>query len=162
MLCFSWRVNIAHFMEPQTGRWNYRTVQWNSFGLGFHLKSDAFLLWYGKKRVMSYESWVTSYKLKAQKHKLKFKSKSWNSKVWVASSKLRVTNLNLRVTSSNARIIKAMKAQVNSLKSSWFPEIISPKLFSNLWGNWFVQFLVKICFRFSLFHGYGFSRKLSK
>ena len=107
---------------------------------------------------------------------MKFKSTSWNSKVRVTSSNTGVTSSNLRVMSSNAGvassnarvassnpgIIKSMKAQVNSLKSSWFSEIISPKLFVNSWGNSFVQFLVIICLRFSLFYGHGFSRKLSK
>ena len=44
MLYFSWSVNIARFMERQTRRGNYRTVQWNSLGPGFHLKIDAFFI----------------------------------------------------------------------------------------------------------------------
>ena len=100
-----------------------------------------------------YELRVTSWKLK---------STSWNSKVQVMTSNPQVTSSNARVTSSNPRVIKSMRIQVNSPKNSWFPDIISPKLFGNSWDNSFVQFLVIICFRFSLFHGYVFSRKMSK
>ena len=60
----------------------------------------------------------------------------------VSSSNPRITSSNPRVTSSNPRIIKSMKTQVNSLNCSSFPTIISPKLFDNLWGNWYVEFLV--------------------
>ena len=53
------------------------------------------------------------------------------------------------------------KTQVNGVKSSWFPKILSPKLFGNWWL--YVQFLMIFsCFTFPLLHGYGFSRKLSE
>ena len=42
----------------------------------------------------------------------------------------------------STRIIKSMKTQVNSLKSSSFHKIVSPKLFSNSWGNLYIQFFV--------------------
>ena len=52
-----------------------------------------------------------------------------------------------------------MKTQVNSLKISSFPNILSLKLFGNPWGKLYDQFLVIIsCFTFPLFYGYGFSR----
>ena len=41
MLCFSLNVIRARLME-QTNRDDYRTVQWNSSRLGFHLKIDFF------------------------------------------------------------------------------------------------------------------------
>ena len=66
---------------------------------------------------------------------MKFKSASSNPRV--TSSNPRVTSSNPWVTSSNPRIIKSMKTKVNSLKSSSFPKIISPKLFGNSWGNSF-------------------------
>ena len=60
----------------------------------------------------------------------------------------------------STRIIKPMKTQVNSLRSSSFPKIRSPKLFGNLLGNLYVQFLVMIsCFTFPLPHGYGCASK---
>ena len=53
------------------------------------------------------------------------------------------------------------KTQVNGVKSSWLPKILSPKLFGNWWL--YVQFLMIFsCFTFPLLHGYGFSRKLSE
>ena len=73
-------------------------------------------MWYGEARVTSCELRVTSYEFKAQKHELKFKS-----------------------ASSNPLVIKSMKTQGNSLKSSSFPKIISPKLLGNSWGNSYVQ-----------------------
>ena len=114
--------------------------------------------------MVKHELQVASYELRVEslKARVEIKSTSWNSKVRVTSSDPRVTSSNLRVASSSPRIIKSMKTQVSNLKSSWFPETASPKLFGSSWGNLFVQFLVIILFRFSLFHGNGFSRKLRK
>ena len=51
-----------------------------------------------------------------------------------------------------------MKTQVNSLKISLFPKILTLKLFGKSWGKSSVQFLVIIsCFTFPLFYNYGFS-----
>ena len=80
-------------------------------------------MWYGEARVTSCELRVTSYEFKAQKHELKFKSASSNP----------------GVASSNPLVIKSMKTQGNSLKSSSFPKIMSPKLLGNSWGNSYVQ-----------------------
>ena len=43
VLCLSWHVNIARFMERQK-KDNYGTVQGNFSGPGFHLKIDAFFI----------------------------------------------------------------------------------------------------------------------
>ena len=59
---------------------------------------------------------------------------------------------NPRVTSSNPRNIKSIKTEVNSLKSSSFCNIVSPKLFGNSWL--YFQLLVIIsCFTFPPLHG---------
>ena len=90
--------------------------------------------------MVKHELPVASYKLRVEtlKERVKFKNASSNPSI----------------KSSSPRIIKSMKIHVNSRKSSSFPKIKSPKLFGNLWGNSYVQFLVKIfCFTFQLLHG---------
>ena len=99
---------------------------------------------------------VTSYVLRVQS--LKARVESLKVRVEIQKCEFKSTSYEFKSTSS--RIIKSMKTQVNSLKSSSFPKIISPKLFSNSWGNLYVQFLVIIsCFTFPLLHGYGWVSK---
>ena len=57
------------------------------------------------KHELSYDLWVTSYKLKAKKHDLKFKSASSNPRI--PSSNSWVTTWTLRVASSNPRVQKS-------------------------------------------------------
>ena len=124
---------------------------------------------------VKHELRVTSCELRVESLKARIEIQSSNARVTssnprvtssnsrVTSSNPRVTSSNTQVTSSNPWIIKWIKTQVSSLKSSSFPKILSPKLFSSSWGNLYFQFLVIIsCFTFSLLHGYGFSRKLSE
>ena len=120
-----------------------------------------------------YELQVESLKVRAKIQKCEFKSTSYQFKS--TSYEFKSTSYEFKSTSyefkftiykfkaTSSRIIKSMKTQVNSLKSSSFPRIISPQLFGSSWGNSYVQFLVIIsCFTFPLLHGYGFSRKLSE
>ena len=51
-----------------------------------------------------------------------------SSNSWVTSCNSLVTSSNPRVTSSDTRLNKSIKNQVNNLKSSSFPKILSPKL----------------------------------
>ena len=143
---------MSHFVIPDT--------LCNNSLLKF-VMSDAFVIWQNTSyelRVARQELGVTSWKLKNTSWM--FKSTIWNFKS--VSSNPRVTSSNLRVPSSNPRIIKSIKTQVNNFKSCLFPKIRSPKLFGNLWGNWYVQFLMIIsCFKFPLHHSYSFRRKLS-
>ena len=133
-----------------------------------NILSEEFLLpwkkpgkmWCGKTRLQ-----VTSYELTALKHKLKFKSAISNPQVsssnpWAQIHELRVQIQSYKFKSTTSRIFKPVKTQVNSLKSSSFPNIPSLKSFGNSWGNSSVQFLVIIsCFTFTLFQGWGFRRK---
>ena len=110
---------------------------------------------------------------------MKFESASSDPRVTssnsrVTSSTLRVTSSNLRVTSLNYELrlqIQKLRVQIhelrvqihkfknylvnenfnlNGLKMSSFPKILSLKSLSNSWGNSYVQFLVIIwCFYFS-------------
>ena len=108
-------------------------------------------------RVESLKARAESLKARVEIQKCKFKSTSYEFKS--TSYEFESTSYEFEST----RITKSMKIQVNTLKSSSFPKIISPKLFGNSWGNSYVQFLVIIsCFIFPLLHGYGFSRKLSE
>ena len=68
--------------------------------------------------MVKHELPVASYKLRVEtlKERVKFKNASSNPSI----------------KSSSPRIIKSMKIRVNSLKSSSFPKIKSPKLFGNL------------------------------
>ena len=133
------------------------------------------VLWYGKTRVTSCELRVTSYELRVESlkarveiQKCEFKSTSYefestSYEFEFTSYEFKSTSYKLESTSHEfefTRIIKSMKIQVNSLKSSSFPKIISPKLFGNSWGNLYVQFLVIIsCFTFPLLHGYSWVSK---
>ena len=100
----------------------------------------------------SYELRAESLKARVEIQKCEFKSTSYEFK-----------STSYEFKSTISRIIKSMKTQVNSLKSSSFPKIISPKLFGNSWDNSYVKFLVIIsCFTFPLLNGYGFGWKLSE
>ena len=101
--------------------------------------------WYVK-----HELRVTSYKLRVES--LKARVESLKPRVEIQKCEFKSMSYEFEST----RIIKSMKTQVNRLKSSSFPKIISPKLLGNSWGNLYVQFLVIIsCFTFPLLHGYG-------
>ena len=133
--------------------------------------------WYGKTRVTSYELRATSYELRVESLKvrvesLKVRVESLKARVEIQKCEFKSTSYELKSTSygfastsyefesTSSRIIKLMKTQVNSLKSSSFSKIISPKLFGNSWGNLYVQFLMIIsCFTFSLLRGYGWVSK---
>ena len=138
--------------------------------------------WYGKTRVTSYELWVESLKAGVQSlkarveiEKCEFESTSYEyestsyefeSAIYEFQStsyEFQSTSYEFKSTSYEfeyTRFIKSMKTQVNSLKSSSFPKIRSPKVFGNLWGNLYVQFLVIIFwFTFPLLHGYGWVSK---
>ena len=86
---------------------------------------------------------------------------SWNPRVTssnpgVTSSNPRFTSSKPGATSSNLRVTSFKptshefksanyyinETQRNSLKSSLFPTVISPKLFGNSWGNSYVQLYV--------------------
>ena len=114
-------------------------------------------LWYGKKRVMSYELRVASYKLRVESLKARVEIQKCEFKS--TSYEFKSTSYEFESTShefESTRIIKSMKTQVNSLKSFSFSKIISPNLFGNSWGNLYVHFLVIIsCFTFPLLHGYN-------
>ena len=126
-------------------------------------------------RIASYELRVESLKARVEIQKCEFKSTSYEFKSTSyefesTSYEFKSTSYEFESTSyefeftsyefESTRIIKSMKTQVNSLKSSSFPKIISPKLFGNSWGNLYVQFLVIIsCFTFPLLHGYGWVSK---
>ena len=126
------------------------------------------ILWYGKTRVTSYELQVASYELRIES--LKARVESLKARVEIQKCEFESTSYEFESTShefestsyefESTRIIKSMKTQVNSLKSSSFPKIISPKLFGNSWGNLYVQFLVIISFfTFPLLHGHGWVSK---
>ena len=107
----------------------------------------------------SYEFESTSYKFKSRSYEFKSLSYEFES----TSYELKSTSYELKppiFEVESTRIIKSMKTQVNSLKSSSFPKMISSKLFGNSWDNLYVQFLVIIsCFTFPLLHGYGWVSK---
>ena len=127
--------------------------------LKFKSKSSNPRFTSSNSRVTSSNPQVASLNLRVSSSNLRATSLN----VRITSSNARVTSLNPPFTSSNPRINKPVKTQANSLKSSSYPKIISPTLFDNSRGNSYIQFLVIIsCFKFPLFHGYGFSRKLSE
>ena len=106
---------------------------------------------------------------------MKFKSASSNSQAtsWIHELRVNSTSYEFEFTSYEInstsyefqstsyefefmRIIKSIKTQINSFKSSLFFKIISPKIFDNLWGNLYVQFLmITSFFTFPLLYGYG-------
>ena len=101
----------------------------------------------------SYEFKTTSYKFKSMSYEFKSTSHKFN----FTSYEFQSTSHEFK--STRLKINESMKTQVNSLKISSFPKILSLKSFGNSWGNLSVQFLVIIsCFIFPLFHGYGFNR----
>ena len=85
---------------------------------------------------MKFKSASSNPRVTSSNHKITSSNPRVTSSILrVTSENPRVTSLNPRDTSSDPRIIKSMKTQVNSLKSSPFPKIISPKLFDSLWDN---------------------------
>ena len=94
----------------------------------------------------SYEFNSTSYDLKSISYELKSTSYEFRSELQVEIHEFKNHLIN--------------ETRVNNLKIFLFPKILNLKWFSNLWGNSYVPFLVKIsCFTFPLFHSYGFSSK---
>ena len=86
---------------------------------------------------MSYKFKSTSYEFKSTSSEFKFTNyefKSTSYEFTSTSSEFKSTSYEFKFT--NSRIIKSMKTQVNSLKSSLFPKIISPKLFGSSAKPW--------------------------
>ena len=81
-----------------------------------------------------------SYKFKSTSYELQFAINEFKSTIY--NFKFTSYNSNLWVTSSNLQIIKSMKTQVNILKSSSFPKIISLELFDNSCDNSYIQLLM--------------------
>ena len=77
-------------------------------------------------RVASYELRVKSFKTRVENQKCEFKSTSYEFKS--TSYKFKSTSYEFKFTNH----FKSVQTQVNSLKSSSFLKIISPKLFGNL------------------------------
>ena len=114
-----------------------------------------------KARVESWKARVEIKKCEFKSTSRKFESTSY--KFESTSYVFESTSYEFESTSyefESTRIIKSIKTQVNNLKSSSFPSIISPKLFGNSWRNLYVQFLMIIsCFTFTLLDGYGWVSK---
>ena len=124
--------------------------------------------WYGKTRVTSWK--LIKARVESQKCDFKYRSHEFR----FTSCEFNFTNYEFKFTSyefksrsckfesKSSRIFLLIKTEVNILKISSFPKILSLKSFGNSWGNSSVQFLVIIpYFTFALLHGYGFSRKQS-
>ena len=107
--------------------------------------------------MVKHELGVTSYKLLVTSAKLK--SMNLNSKVRVQIHELQVQIHELRVQIQEFQKHYSIETQVNSLKISSFPNILSLKSFGNSWGNSRFNLVIILCFTFPLFHGYGFSRE---
>ena len=103
--------------------------------------------------MVKHELRVSSYELRVASHQ--WQVESLKVRVEIQKCEFESTSYEFESTSyefESTRIIKSMKTQANSLKSSSFPKIISPKLY--------IQFLVIVsCFTFPLLHGYGWVSK---
>ena len=85
---------------------------------------------------MSYEFKSTSYEFKLTSCEFRFTSYEFKSTSYLLrSTSYELKSTSYAIKSTSSRIIKSMKTYANSLKRSLFPKIISPKLFSNSWGN---------------------------
>ena len=87
--------------------------------------------WYDKARVTSYDLRLASYKLLVES--LKAQVEIWKCKIKYTSYEFKFMSYEFKSTSS--RIIQSVKTQVNSLKISSFPKILSHQSLSTWWGN---------------------------
>ena len=125
-------------MEMEAANEFFELMKKNHKNLGDMVKHEL--------RVTGYELRVTSYQLRVERlkprveiQKREFKSTSYefestSYEFESTSYKFKSTSYEFKSTSyefqsTRSRIIKSMKTEVNSLKSSSFSKIISPKLF---------------------------------
>ena len=119
--------------ELRVTSWKLKNTSWNS-KVQVEIQKCEF-------RSTSYEFEFTSYQFESISYEFKSTSYEFKSTSYLFES----TNYQFEL------LVQKLKRQLNSLKSSSFPNTISPKFLGNLWGNLYVQFLMIIsCFTFPL------------
>ena len=119
--------------ELRVTSWKLKNTSWNS-KVQVEIQKCEF-------RSTSYEFEFTSYQFESISYEFKSTSYEFKSTSYLFES----TNYQFEL------LVQKLKRQLNSLKSSSFPNTISPKYLGNLWGNLYVQFLMIIsCFTFPL------------
>ena len=119
--------------ELRVTSWKLKNTSWNS-KVQVEIQKCEF-------RSTSYEFEFTSYQFESISYEFKSTSYELKSTSYLFES----TNYQFEL------LVQKLKRQLNSLKSSSFPNTISPKFLGNLWGNLYVQFLMIIsCFTFPL------------